>query len=299
MSLILDALRRSENGGAATSAHLSLPEHHSGGMEKKCLGIGFVVFAGLGIAAGWMMRGDSTDPVKTEPIASSVSRSLSSGDGGVSPKPPRSGAAPSARGTELSASAPRASTTGASGAAPTQDSGTVDATEADSERIAALHHQMWSDVASLSKPEGMGSDQNGASNLAAEKSDVPAQSEQVSAATYSSAASDAPSIAPPIDLVAAIERAAREVGEPNLVPHPTVLLENLSQQQKDQIPTIVYSEHVYAEGAAPSVELNGQRLRPGQRAGAITVEDILVDSVILRVNGVSFRLRALNTWVNL
>ena len=29
------------------------------------------------------------------------------------------------------------------------------------------------------------------------------------------------------------------------------------------------------------------------------VQDILVDSVILRVNGVSFRLRALNTWVNL
>jgi hypothetical protein len=111
--------------------------------------------------------------------------------------------------------------------------------------------------------------------------------------------SDANSIAPPIDLVAAIERAAREVGEPSLVPHPTVLLENLSQQQKDQIPTIVYTEHVYAEGAAPLVELNGQRLRPGQRTGAITVEDILVDSVILRVNGVSFRLRALNTWVNL
>ena len=110
---------------------------------------------------------------------------------------------------------------------------------------------------------------------------------------------DANSIAPPIDLVAAIERAAREVGEPSLVPHPTVLLENLSQQQKDQIPTIVYTEHVYAEGAAPLVELNGQRLQPGQRTGAFTVEDILVDSVILRVNGVSFRLRALNTWVNL
>ena len=89
MSLILDALRRSENESAATSAHPSPPEHHSGGMEKKCLGIGFVVFAGLGIAAGWMMRGDSTDPAKTEPIASSVSRSLSSGDGGASLKPPR------------------------------------------------------------------------------------------------------------------------------------------------------------------------------------------------------------------
>ena len=290
MSMILDALRRSENGSAATSAHPSLPEHHSGGIERKCLGIGFVVFAGLGIAAGWMMRGDSTDPVKTEPIASSVSRSMSSGDGGASLKPPR---------TELSASAPPASTTGASGAAPTQDNGTADAAEADSKRIAALHQQMWSDAASLSEGEGIGSDQNGAPNPAAEKPDAPARSEEVSAAASSSAPSDAPSIAPPIDLVAAIERAAREVGEPNLVPHPTGLLENLSQQQKDEIPTIVYGEHVYAEGAAPSVELNGQRLRPGQRAGAITVEDILVDSVILRVNGVSFRLRALNTWVNL
>ena len=295
MSLILDALRRSENGGAATSPQTAVPVHQSGGLDKKWLAIGFVVFAGLGIAAGWMMRGDSTDPVNTEQIASSVSRSLSSGDGGASPNPPRDDVAPAARGTELSASAPPASTTGESVVALTKDNGAGDAAEADNERIAALHQQMWSDAASLSEGEGIGSDQNGAPNPAAEKPDVRAQSEEVSATSPSRA----PSIAPPIDLVAAIERAAREVGEPNLVPHPTVLLENLSQQQKDQIPTIVYSEHVYTEGAAPSVELNGQRLRPGQRAGAITVEDILVDSVILQVNGVSFRLRALNTWVNL
>ncbi|GIR90464.1 MAG: hypothetical protein CM15mP89_4690 [Gammaproteobacteria bacterium] len=87
MSLILDALRRSENGGAATSPQPSVPEHHSGGLGKKWLGIGFLVCAGLGIAAGWMMRGDSTGPVNTEQVASSVSRSLSSGDGGTSPKP--------------------------------------------------------------------------------------------------------------------------------------------------------------------------------------------------------------------
>ena len=299
MSLILDALRRSEDGGAAASPQPSVPEHHSGRLGKKWLGIGFVVCAGLGIAAGWMMRGDSADPANTEQIASSVSRSLSSGDGRASSKPPRADAAPSARGTELSASAPPISTASTSGAAPTQDKVTVDAAEADNERIAALHQQMWSDAASLSEGEGIGSDQSGAPNPVAEKRDEPARSEEVSAAASSSAPSDAPSIAPPIDLVAAIERAAREVGEPNLVPHPTVLLENLSQQQKDLIPTIVYTEHVYAEGVAPSVELNGQRLRPGQRSGAITVEDILVDSVILRVNGVSFRLRALNTWVNL
>ena len=299
MSLILDALRRSENGGVASSPKPSVPENHSGGLDKKWVGILFLVCAGLGIAAGWMMRGDPTGLVNTEQVESSVSRSLSSGNAVTSPKPPRVDAAPSGPGTELSASAPLASTTGVSGAAPTQDKVTADVAEEDDERIAALHQQMWSDAASLAAGQRIGFDQDDAPNPVAEKLEVLAQSEEVSAASPASAPSDAPSIAPPIDLVAAIERAAREVGEPNLVPHPTVLLENLSQQQKDQIPTIVYSEHVYAEGAAPSVELNGQRLRPGQRAGGITVEDILVDSVILRVNGVSFRLRALNTWVNL
>ena len=299
MSLILDALRRSQNGGVARSPQPFMAEEHTGGSGRKWLGVLFLVCVGLGIAAGWMMRGGAAGSVNEEQVVSAVSRSLSSGDAVTSPNPPRVGAAPFAPGTELSPSTPRASTTGVSDAVPAQNNVTADAVEAGNERIAALHQQMWSDVASLSKAEGMGSDQNGASNSAAEKSDVPAHSEWVSAASSSSAVSDAPSIAPPIDLVAAIERAAREVGEPNLVPHPTVLLENLSQQQKDQIPTLVYTGHVYAEGAAPSVELNGQRLRPGQRAGGITVEDILVDSVILRVNGVSFRLRALNTWVNL
>ena len=277
----------------------SAPEHHRGGLGKKWLGGLFVACAGLGIAAGWLMRGDTTDPANREQIASTVSRSLSSGGGGAPPKPVPADAAPSVRGTELLASAPPASTTGESEAAPTQDNVTAGAAEADNERIAALHQQMWSDAASLAEAKGEGSERNAAPNSVAQQREVAVQSETVSATASSNASSDAPSIAPPIDLVAAIERAAREVGEPNLVPHPTVLLENLSQQQKDQIPTIVYTEHVYAEGAAPSVELNGQRLRPGQRSGAITVEDILVDSVILRVNGVAFRLRALNTWVNL
>jgi len=298
MSLILDALRRSENGGAATSPQTSVPVQ-SDGLDKKWLGIGFVVFAGLGIAAGWLMRGDTTDPANAEQIASTVSRSLSSGEGGAPPTPTPAAAAPTTRGTELAASPPQGSTTGESEAAPTQDNVTADTADADNERIAALHQQMWSDAASLAEAKGEGAERNAAPNSAAQQREVAVQSEAVSATASSDASSSAPSIAPPIDLVAAIKRAAREVGEPNLVPHPTVLLENLSQQQKDQIPTIVYTEHVYAEGAAPSVELNGQRLRPGQRFGAITVEDILVDSVILRVNGVSFRLRALNTWVNL
>ena len=299
MSLILDALRRSENGAAAGSPQPFVPEKHRGGSGKKWLGIGFLVCGGLGIAAGWMMRGGAAGSVNQEQVVSTDSPSLSSGEVVTSPKPERIEAGPSASTTELLPSKPLTSITSTPVVVPAQNNVTADAAEAHKERVAALHQQMWSDAASIAEAEEEGSDQYSAISSAAGKLDVPAQSEEVSATTSSSASSGATSIAPPIDLVAAIEGAAREVGEPNLVPHPTMLLENLSQQQKDQIPTIVYTQHIYAEGTAPSVELNGQRLRPGQRAGAVTVEDILVDSVILRVNGVSFRLRALNTWVNL
>ena len=280
MSLILDALRRSEDGGVATSPQPPLPAEQAGGLGKKWLGVVVLVCAGLGVAAGWMIRGGATDPMEQEQIVPPMPGSLLSGDRSSAPE------------TELLPSIPAADTLFV---APPQSNAGSDAAVAENERIAALHQQMWSDAASLGAAEGQGTDPSGAPISAAGKLDAPTLIESTPATSSSSS----PSIAPPIDLVAAIERAAREVGEPSLVPHPTVLLENLSQQQKDQIPTIVYTEHIYAEGAAPLVELNGQRLRPGQRTGAITVEDILVDSVILRVNGVSFRLRALNTWVNL
>jgi hypothetical protein len=107
------------------------------------------------------------------------------------------------------------------------------------------------------------------------------------------------SLAPPIDLARAMEAAARELGESVLVPHPAMLLENLSQQQKDRVPTIVYSDHDYSSTGESRVTLNGQQLRVGQRLTTIRVVDILVDSVVLEVEGIEFRLRALNTWVNL
>ena len=295
MSLILDALRRSENGGVAASPQPPLPSEQGGGLGKNWLGVVVLVCAGLGIAAGWMMRGGATDPMEKEQVVSPMPGSPSSGDSGTSSELVRDDVMSSAPGPELSPSTPLASAADTSFVAAPQNNAGSDAARAEDERIAALHQQMWSDAASLGAAEGQGSEPSGAPISAAEKLDAPGLTDPAPATSSSSS----PSIAPPIDLVAAIERAAREVGEPSLVPHPTVLLENLSQQQKDQIPTIVYTEHIYADGAAPLVELNGQRLRPGQRTGAVTVEDILVDSVILRVNGVSFRLRALNTWVNL
>ena len=45
--------------------------------------------------------------------------------------------------------------------------------------------------------------------------------------------------------------------------------------------------------------INGKTLRAGASAGGIKVEEILPDSVVLEVKGTRFRLRALNSWVNL
>ncbi len=154
------------------------------------------------------------------------------------------------------------------------------------EQVASLHQQMWSDAAEAG--EATPAATRTQSRVEAETSVLPNQQDQ-----------PVQSIAPPVDLAKAMENAAREIGESALSPHPSPLLESLSQQQKDQIPMIVYSEHNFAPQGLASVMLNGKRLQSGQRADTVEVIDILRDSVILRVDGIEFRLKALNTWVNL
>lgn len=154
------------------------------------------------------------------------------------------------------------------------------------EQVASLHQQMWSDAAAAGEATPAATTTQ--SSVEAETSVLSNQQDQ-----------PVQSIAPPVDLAKAMENAAREIGESALSPHPSPLLENLSQQQKDQIPMIVYSEHNYAPQGLASVMLNGKRLQSGQRADTVEVIDILRDSVILRVDGIEFRLKALNTWVNL
>jgi hypothetical protein len=102
-----------------------------------------------------------------------------------------------------------------------------------------------------------------------------------------------------IDIEAVVARAREELGEPALAPHPAPLLADLSQQQKDAIPTLMYLRHDYVENGTSSVLINGETRRVGDRIGAVQVEEILRDSVVLRYRDTLFRLRALNSWVNL
>ena len=77
-------------------------------------------------------------------------------------------------------------------------------------------------------------------------------------------------------------------------------LATLSQQTKDSIPTLMYQRHDYSGSPGKSrVLINGKTLGSGASVGGVKVAEILPDSVVLEFKGTRFRLRALNSWVNL
>lgn len=92
---------------------------------------------------------------------------------------------------------------------------------------------------------------------------------------------------------------AQEQAQP-VQEHSAPFIAELSQAGKDAIPTLIYSGHDYAGGPESAVMINNKRLRVGGSAGAgVKVEEILENSVVLSHRGTLFRLRALNSWVNL
>jgi len=103
----------------------------------------------------------------------------------------------------------------------------------------------------------------------------------------------------PLDIAAVVKRVQAELGEPALVSHATPLLENLSQQTKNAIPSVMYTVHDWQPAGRSRVTLNGSALSEGQQLNGFKVDEILTDSVILSYRGTEFRLRALNSWVNL
>ena len=104
---------------------------------------------------------------------------------------------------------------------------------------------------------------------------------------------------PSIDFADILAAAQEELGVRPLVESSEPLLETLSQQIKDDIPSLIYSEHRYDPAGSSSVTLNGKIAKERQRVGAFTVIEILPDSVILRWRETQFRVRARNSWVNM
>ena len=133
-------------------------------------------------------------------------------------------------------------------------------------------------------------------------SEGPSGSEQPSINNQSQAASaglNQPNTEPAVDFAEILAQAQKELGVTPLVESSEPLLETLSQQIKDQIPSLIYSDHRYVAGGRSEVVLNGQSLGERQRIGPFTVVEILPDSVILRWRETQFRVRALNSWINM
>lgn len=98
-------------------------------------------------------------------------------------------------------------------------------------------------------------------------------------------------------LAAAAEQALEDV---RLAEHPAPFLSELSQQRKDGVPTLMYLQHDYRTEGGSTVTINGKKVAAGQPlGGGLRVEEVLPDSVVLSQAGQQFRLRALNSWVNL
>ena len=280
MSLILDALRQSKQVGPVTQH--DAPATVSGAQTAQRP---FVVLAllagtifGAGAVAVWQWGAPQME-LSTPPTAEPLPGTQLSSAAELS-------VATESFGTSASSTRPLGSAMESGQRLRAEPQPKRDVSAGVTEQVASLHQQMWSDAAAAGEATPAATTTQ--SSVEAETSVLPNQQDQ-----------PVQSIAPPVDLAKAMENAAREIGESALSPHPSPLLENLSQQQKDQIPMIVYSEHNYAPQGLASVMLNGKRLQSGQRADTVEVIDILRDSVILRVDGIEFRLKALNTWVNL
>lgn len=105
----------------------------------------------------------------------------------------------------------------------------------------------------------------------------------------------------PLAIEDVLEQVQEEMGNAGLDDHPVPLLSSLSQQTKNKIPTLYYQQHEYSsEPARSQVTLNGKTVRVGgSPASGLKVEEILPNSVVLNYRGTQFRLRALNSWINL
>jgi general secretion pathway protein B len=93
----------------------------------------------------------------------------------------------------------------------------------------------------------------------------------------------------------------RAPAEPLVTEHSIPLIANLSQNTKDEIPSLFFSSHRWtSQPGDREVVINnktwreGDLVKPGLRLTAI-----LEDSIVLDYRGTEFRLNALNSWVNL
>ncbi len=128
------------------------------------------------------------------------------------------------------------------------------------------------------------------------ESEPPAQATPKSAAPVASEDTEET-----IDIEQMLSLAREEMARETLAEHSAPWIGDLSQTARDSIPTIYYREHDYSsQRGQAAVVLNDGRFREGQQvAPGLRLTEILPGSIVLDYRGQTFRLRALNSWINL
>ncbi|WP_024460712.1 general secretion pathway protein GspB [Marinimicrobium sp. LS-A18] len=89
--------------------------------------------------------------------------------------------------------------------------------------------------------------------------------------------------------------------QPATTPRPAVPgIRDLSWSLQQDIPSLNYQAHQYREGEGSTVTINQREYRTGDRiATDLRIERIEEDGVVLTFKGQSFKLQALNSWINM
>jgi len=77
-------------------------------------------------------------------------------------------------------------------------------------------------------------------------------------------------------------------------------LHDLPNNVLEKVPTLNYSEHNYNVNGNSSVKINGAILHADEQiANGIVIDEILEDGMTLHIDNHSFKMRAMNSWVNM
>lgn len=306
MSLILDALNRARRDAEPVPG---LDAGHSAKVRDGSRVFRYLPWLALALAVAvivWLLlkpQQQEPAPTAVAQLSRNVGEALTSVKGELQERAAAARQPPPATGSSDAAGTPAGRQPAQAEAQPSEDpvtppvpetaaiaesASTASSENAAREKPSAEVAQLYRDAAS--RPESTES-------TPAAAAQEPAAESQAKDAEEAAPASDEE----PVDIKEILLRAQAEMNDGNLVEHPAPFLIDLSQQTKNEIPTIMYQRHDYAgDSSRSSVVLNGKTLRAGGNAApGVTVDEILPDSVILSYGGTQFRLRALNSWVNL